>query len=198
METLPTEIIFNILAKMDLPTLMTFSRVSSWADEVTHSLSEFKAIKQHAPNALHGAFAIRAASWVTCQHLFKALCTAECEVCGDFGAYIYLLTYKRVCLLCLSSKPEFLPLRPSSARHKFGIGIDIVEALPHMRSIKGVWTDLKLERGRMHIEFVDRQSAHCAGVAQHGSQQQMEASLSDARARRDRARRKAGHRSLNP
>ena len=39
---------------------------------------------------------------ITCEMLYYKLCTAECEQCGDFGSYLYILTYERVCSLCLS------------------------------------------------------------------------------------------------
>jgi hypothetical protein len=52
---------------------------------------------------------IDAASF-SCETLFEALTREKCESCGRFGGYLYLITCKRVCYLCFTSRKEYLPV----------------------------------------------------------------------------------------
>ncbi|KAF2459722.1 hypothetical protein BDY21DRAFT_176813 [Lineolata rhizophorae] len=135
LDALPLELLQVLLAQLDLRTLTDFRRVNKRALQVVDSIPGYKAITTHAPNALRGILSIGTGRWITCETLHDKLCTVECETCGDFGGYIYALTCKRVCFLCLSEHEAYLPVPFSLARRKFGINRQVLDTLPHFRSL---------------------------------------------------------------
>lgn len=140
LDALPLELLQVLLAQLDLRTLTDFRRVNQRALQVVDSIPGYKAITTHAPNALRGILSIGTGRWITCETLHDKLCTAECETCGDFGCYIYALTCKRVCFLCLSEHEAYLPVPLGLARRKFGINRQVLDTLPHFRSLPGTYS----------------------------------------------------------
>ena len=64
-----------------------------------------------------------------CLKLYEELSTAECDSCGDYGGYLYLVTCRRVCFLCLTENPDYLPILRADAIRKFGLGPDGLKGL---------------------------------------------------------------------
>jgi hypothetical protein len=173
LERLPTELLQGLLPELDLCSLMQFRCVNRRAIEIVESIPQYKAIATYVSNVLQGAVRIGTAKWISCETVYEKLCSAECEQCGDFGGYLYILTCKRVCFLCLSEDDTYLPLLVSHAVRKFGINRQIIRTLPCLESIRGEYL-LEKERHRFHITLVDRESAYRAGVVLHGSPDAME------------------------
>ena len=174
LNTLPLELLHEIIHKLDIHTLTDLRHVNRRAMWLVESDPQYKTIRKHAFNALRGILCIETGRWITCEMLYNKLCTAECEQCGDFGGYLYILTCERVCFLCLVEDKRYLPLRYLHAKKKFGINRSIIRTLPTMRSIPGKYnaTDGKISRG--HLSLVDFDSARRAGIALHGSVSAME------------------------
>ncbi|KAI0484955.1 hypothetical protein GGR56DRAFT_616277 [Xylariaceae sp. FL0804] len=103
LDDLPPELVAMILSELDLRTLTDFRCVNRRAAELVNSLVEYKAITTHAQNALRDILSIEAGRGITCRTLYDKLCTPNCEQCGDFGSYLYLLTCKRLCFFCFYS-----------------------------------------------------------------------------------------------
>jgi len=109
---LPLEILTKVLLALDLPTLTTsFRSVNSRAmNLVDNSLHQYRRVVKYCPDILRAIISINARSF-DCTTLYKALSTEKCESCYQrFGAYLYLITCKRVCYFCLMSGVEYLPL----------------------------------------------------------------------------------------
>jgi hypothetical protein len=170
---IPLEILQNILPTLDVQSLMAFRRVNRMAMEVVESTPQYKAVAKHAPSALRGIICVEAGKNMSLETIHEKLCTAECEECGDFGGYLYILTCKRVCFLCLSQNIRFLPLLRSQAIRKFGLKRHMLRSLPCMTSIPGTYSPLELNR-RERQHLVDYESAYLAGIAHHGSIAAME------------------------
>ena len=110
LDILPLELLQGLLSQLDLCTLTQFRRVNRRAIEVVASIPQYKAVTTHARNVLLGMLSIQTGQHISCETVYKTLCTAECEQCGDSGGYLYLLTCERVCFLCLSNDKRYLPL----------------------------------------------------------------------------------------
>ena len=158
----------HLLIYLDISTLVDFRLVNPRALEITDSIPQWRAIATHAPHVLGCIRAIDTGRWITCESLYDKVCTAECEKCGDFGGYLYILTCKRVCFLCLSEEKSLLPLRFSHAKREYGLNHAIVKTLPRMRSIPGLYSP-KGKKVRDRITLVDRESARQAGITLHGT-----------------------------
>ncbi|OTB03205.1 hypothetical protein M426DRAFT_181004 [Hypoxylon sp. CI-4A] len=177
LDALPPELISVVLSQLDLRTITDFRHVNRQAAELVNSLPEYKAITTHARNALRGILSIGTGRWITCSTLYEKLCMSNCGQCGDFGGYLYLLTCKRVCFLCLSQDRLYLPLLPSHARRKFGLDRQTIEKLPRMRVIPGTYSPN--EKKVTQSVLVDYESALRAGVELHGSLSAMHKYVSD-------------------
>ena len=172
-----------VLSRLDIRTLTNFRRVNQLAMEVLDSILQYKAVATYAHNALRGILSLETGQWISCETLYEKLCTAECEKCGDFGGYLYILTCRRVCFLCLSTDSRYLPLPYSEAIRKFGINCSILNTLPHMRSIPGTYSP-KAKKCNRRLTLVDSESAYHAGITLHGSLSAMQQYVSDVAAQK--------------
>ncbi len=181
LDTLPLELLREILRQLDLSTLTDFRNLNRRAMRLVESFHQYKVIRKHAYNVLRGIMYIKASRWITCEMLYEKLCTAECEECGDFGGYLYILTCKRVCFLCLSEDKRYLPLRYRHAILKFGLDRPILGTLPSMKSIPGTYSPNQ-KKVRAHLALVDFDCARRAGITLHGSVSAMEQYVSSVAA----------------
>jgi hypothetical protein len=183
LDALPPELLQEILSQLDLRTLTDFRRINRRAIELVNSLPQYKAINTHALNALRGILSIETGRWITCRTLYEKLCTPGCEQCGDFGGYLYLLTCKRVCFLCLSQDRRYLPLSPRRASWKFGLDSRIINTLPRMRVICGTYSPNEKRISAPSV-LVDYESALHAGISLHGSLSAMQKYVADMEAQK--------------
>lgn len=157
---LPLELLYSVMASLDLCSISTLRMVNRQSLMTVDSFPPFKCIIKHAHPALHGALMIHSAKWITCEKLFKIICTSECESCGDFAGYVYLITCKRVCFLCLSQDDKYLPYTFTGRKSRaFSRILDI---LPHMRSISGIYSPNEKQESRQ-LCLWDRESVQQCG-----------------------------------
>lgn len=173
LDRLPWELLSAVLVHTDLQTLTNFRRVNQRAMDVVDSLPQYQAILVHIPNALRGILSIGTGHWITCQLLYDKLCTAECERCGDFGDYLYIVTAKRVCYLCFTENETFVLLKREDATLKFGLRRIELAYLPQMKSIPGRYGSSQRYQ-RAGLTLYDFESARNAGIAVYGSIEWME------------------------
>lgn len=177
LDALPLELLHETISQLDLRALTDFRRVNRRAAELVDSLPPYQAIVRHAQNALRGILALGTGRWITCETLYEKLCMSGCEECGDFGGYIYLITCRRLCFLCFTRVRRYYPLLVSQASLMFGLDRSIVETLPCMKTIRGVYA--VREVGTPSSVRVDYESALRAGIARHGSMEAMEKYVTD-------------------
>lgn len=178
LDKLPLELLSKALVQIDLRSLTDLRRVNQRAMEVVDSIMQYQVIVAHAPNSLRGILAIGTGQWITCQKLYDQLCIADCDHCGAFGGYLYLVTCKRVCFFCFSQVPDYLPLPPSDALQRFGLDRRIPKSVPRFRSIPGCYTREETDI-RTRLTLVDSACARQAGIALHGSVSAMEQHATD-------------------
>lgn len=182
LEVLPIEILHEAFPRLDLRSLTYLRLVNRRTMRLVDALPQYSDIIKHAPNALRGILAIGTGSWVSCKALDTSLCTARCEQCGDFGSFLYLLTCKRVCFLCLSSDDVLLPLSPSQACRKFGLKRHHFADLHQMKTTPGTYSPNRkkvLKPGTL----LDHEHVRLAGINLHGSLAAMEQYVAQKQAR---------------
>ncbi|KAK2845244.1 hypothetical protein FQN49_005913 [Arthroderma sp. PD_2] len=178
LEQLPLELLHMMLVQLDIRSLTDFRRVNGRARQLTDSIPQYQKIIKHAPETIRGILSIETGRWFTCENLYKTLCTAECDICGDFGGYLYLLTCRRACYFCFTKHPEYLPLLVSDASRKFGLAREQLSSLPSMRSLPGRYSPRDL-KSSSRLTLVDHSSARDTGVTLHGTVGAMEKYASD-------------------
>ncbi|KAL4891353.1 hypothetical protein BDV59DRAFT_182300 [Aspergillus ambiguus] len=173
LERLPLELIHLALIQLDMQSLTVFRRVNKRARLVTNSIPQYRRILVHAPASIRGSLNIESARFFSCQDLYEKLCTAECDSCGDFGGYLYLVTCRRVCFLCFTETIDYLPLLRKDVIRKFGLDSKQIAGLPHMKSFPGRYSPRGVKCRRRETLF-DYSAARQAGIAVHGTVESME------------------------
>ncbi|CZR48372.1 uncharacterized protein FPRO_12982 [Fusarium proliferatum ET1] len=182
LDCLPPELLEQILLYLDIRALINFQYVNRRSADLVNHLPTYKVIVTHARNALRGILCIQTGKWITCSLLLEKLHTSSCEKCGDFGGYLYLLTCKRVCFLCLSQEKEYLPLGLSHACRKFGLERAEVQKLPCLRVIPGTYSPNEKKANETFL--VDYEAALNWAVAHHGSLDAMHTYVTNQNAKR--------------
>ena len=176
LQVLPPELLLIGLSQLDLH----FRRVNRRALDIVDFYPPYKAINVHARTAIRGILAIGTGEWITPRDLYNSLCRAQCSECDDFAGYLYVLTCKRVCFLCFTKKPRYLPLRHGHAIRKYGITSGIIETLPRMSSVSGTYSPCSREVPE-RVSLVDSESVRQAGITLHGSLEAMKQYVADQR-----------------
>ncbi|THX49089.1 hypothetical protein D6D08_09996 [Aureobasidium pullulans] len=128
---LPLELLYSVMASLDLCSISTLRMVNRQSLMTVDTFPPFKCIIKHAHPALHGALMIHSAKWITCEKLFKIICTSE-----------YL--------------PYTFTGRKSRAFSR------ILDILPHMRSISGIYSPNEKQESRQ-LCLWDRESVQQCG-----------------------------------
>ena len=183
LDCLPPELLSITLAQIDLRSLTDFRRVNQRAMELVDSLPQHRALVTHAPALLRGILSNGTGRWISCQDLFDTFCTAVCEVCGDFGGYVYIITCKRVCFLCLSDESSYLPLLRRDVSCKFGLNSSVISELPTMKSLPGRYSPNE-RICRTRLTLIDSESAWQAAIKVHGTASAVKQYTSELAAKR--------------
>lgn len=128
-------------------------------------LPQYKAITTHALNIIRGILRIDLGPWIACSKLYETLVTSDCENCGEFGGYLYLLTCTRVCFLCFTSSKKYLPIQITNIRRRFGLDLRTLKTLSQMKPISGFYSPEEHNVNDYFPALLDTESAFCAGLA---------------------------------
>lgn len=183
LDRLPLEIIHLALIRLDVQSLTDFRRVNKRARLITDSIPQYKRILAHAPTSIRGSLNIQSARFFSCLDLYEKLSTAECDSCGDFGGYLYLVTCRRVCFLCFTEKTDYLPVPQKDAIRKFGLSSKHLASLPRMKSFPGRYSPRGI-KCRQRETLFDYSAARQTGIAVHGTISSMEEYVSEMASKR--------------
>lgn len=113
--SLPPELHFEILGRVDLQSLLVFRRVNQKAMATRDGMSEFKKVNsyptltlaalnrqeilEYTPNTIRMAIGIRTAHTFTIKDLFAKLCQKSCDMgCGRMAPYVDVFKLSSRCL----------------------------------------------------------------------------------------------------
>ena len=177
LDQLPLEILGHIVSSLDISAIDQFKAMNRRSFEAVNTHPQFKIINLQAHDTLRGLRAIKTDHMITVEALFEKLCTSQCSECGDYGGYIYLVTFERVCCRCFTEKDRYLPLREIDAVKKFGLTLEILRTIPRFQGYPGHYgEELGYFPGEneLYISLIDRASAYGAGIVCHGSFEAMQ------------------------
>ncbi|KAF2226858.1 hypothetical protein BDZ85DRAFT_278775 [Elsinoe ampelina] len=85
----------------------------------------------------------------------------KCELCGDHGGYLYLLTLKRLCFLCQTEDKQVLPLTPARVLYRYNLPEDAVNIIPSALSLPGIYgSEKRFPKEHRPRQLLDPVSAH--------------------------------------
>lgn len=187
LDTLPLELVHEVILALDLQSLTNFRAVSTTARALVNSNPAYRNIITHAPDAIRAYIATSLASSFNTAQLFDTLCAQSCGLCPDFGGFLFLPNCIRCCWACLTQHPDLLTISSSHARVIFGLTKAGTAKVPVLQSIPGFYK-MRTKSCNMIRQFlVSKITARRIGSAIHGSREKMEAHVAKIRAKQDSA-----------
>jgi len=99
---LPTELFHDILADVDILTLVAFRQVNRLARVAVDNVPEYTALFQSHRNVLRAVVASQASAY-SCRELHAELRNnTQCRGCGDDATHLYLITCRLLCQRCFA------------------------------------------------------------------------------------------------
>ncbi|KAF1842493.1 uncharacterized protein K460DRAFT_380330 [Cucurbitaria berberidis CBS 394.84] len=119
LDRLPLELLHDTLFRLDMHSLFKFRQANLRSRQTVDSLKQYQMVVSHGLNLLCALLRTRLAVGISLLDFYNALCTKACTLCGEFGGFISLLTWKRCCFKCLQEAPEFQVQTLNTARKQF-------------------------------------------------------------------------------
>ena len=122
LSVLPSELLYEVLVGVDIPTLTSFRRVNRTARATVDGIPSYAFLVRSHVNVLRAVIAAKAAAY-TCRDLSAELKKTQCRKCNNEATHLYLITCHVVCRRCFTGlwRHDVPPddLSPS-ARERYG------------------------------------------------------------------------------
>ncbi|KAF5656555.1 hypothetical protein FHETE_10945 [Fusarium heterosporum] len=112
LEHLPDELILMILRELDIVSYLQFRGVNTRARSIATNFKDYKTVVKYGRGGLKAILKVRLGHLFTITYLYRVLVSLDCEFCGKFATFLYLITCQRCCFTCLqiSSELRVLPI----------------------------------------------------------------------------------------
>ncbi|KAI1174959.1 hypothetical protein F4777DRAFT_579406 [Nemania sp. FL0916] len=141
LEKLPTELIVQVLKFLDISTYFQFLHTNRRARELATDIREYSLIVKHGLQAFRAFLRTETAHRLTVYELYLCMITENCEFCGEFGGFIYLITAQRCCYECVqfAGETHTMPLRFFTKALRRG-NVPLAQLLKHsLRTSRGAF-----------------------------------------------------------
>ncbi|KAF8529941.1 hypothetical protein JB92DRAFT_3106331 [Gautieria morchelliformis] len=169
LEVLAVELLNEILKYAHLSSVLTFRLLSKRARAVVDASVPYKHILLNAPCIISALVRTGVSSHFTVDEIFRSFTTPNCQVCGMFGAFLWIPECIRCCIPCLRESPELLPMTECDAKAAFGLTKRTLADVPVMISLPGTYTLSKTPQKRAR-RLLSQKRARLAAVAAHGGE----------------------------
>lgn len=136
-DSLPAELVHEVLAHLDVQSFTRLSRTCSGANIILGSNSSYQRLLSHAAEALAALSETGLIYRYSLSQLDAVLQSQCCETCPGYGAFLFLPTCERCCWQCLQFRKERLVVPPGVACKALDLTAEEVQQLPLMSSIPG-------------------------------------------------------------
>ncbi|KAK3117901.1 hypothetical protein LTR53_000314 [Teratosphaeriaceae sp. CCFEE 6253] len=137
LDTLPLELLYQIFSVLDLRSLSHITRTCLRGIATVESHPEYRDLMRYAPVAVTALGLNRVLTVHSTATLHATLCSTACSSCGEYGAFLHLLTSERCCYGCLWRNQSLWAIPIAEARKCFDLSADSVKALPVLRRVPG-------------------------------------------------------------
>ncbi|KAG8668428.1 hypothetical protein FPOAC1_007807 [Fusarium poae] len=162
LDQLPTELLHDILFRLDLYSLLKLRQTNLRSRQTIDSLKKYQVLVSHGLNLFCALLRTRIALQVSLSDFYDALCTKVCSLCGEFGGFMSLLTWKRCCFDCLRDAPEIRVRTLASVRKQFRINKAELAQMNSFKTLPGEYTlDDKVLKSRVTVVSIHQASLIC-------------------------------------
>ncbi|KAI6758467.1 hypothetical protein HG530_010707 [Fusarium avenaceum] len=103
---LPDELVLMILRELDIVSYLRFRGVNSRARSIATNSKDYKTVVKYGMRGLKALLKVRLGHVFTITGLQQVVVSHECEFCGKFATFLYLITCQRCCFTCLQISSE--------------------------------------------------------------------------------------------
>ncbi|KAH8928174.1 hypothetical protein BT69DRAFT_1307366 [Atractiella rhizophila] len=155
---IPLELVIKILTYLDIRSIFAIRQLNLKFRQIIQSLKQFRVVVLHGLDLLCASLRTGIAFDVTLWDFYDLLCTKNCGICGAFGAYVSLLTWKRCCFKCMRKAPEIQMLSLTRLQKAFDLTKAQTRQLKSFKSLPGkyLWDDLVTSNRRIAIASVQQ------------------------------------------
>lgn len=156
LEKLPLELLYDVLVCLDMHSLFKFRQICLRSRELVDSLHRYQMVASHGLNAFCALLRTHLAD-VSLIDFYDTLCIKFCTLCGEFGGFVSLLTWKRCCFWCLQTAPELQVQTVAAARKQFRLTKAEINELKTFKTIPGIYSmDETTQKSRITVVSVDQ------------------------------------------
>ncbi|KAI0506803.1 hypothetical protein F5B22DRAFT_437936 [Xylaria bambusicola] len=140
LDRLPLELLYDTLFRLDMHSLFKFRQTNLRSRQTVDSLKQYQLVVSYGLNLLCALLRTRLAIGISLLDFYNVLCTKACTLCGEFGGFISLLTWKRCCFKCLKEAPETQVYTLTAVRKQFHLTRVELDQLRSFRTLPGIYS----------------------------------------------------------
>lgn len=137
LDVLPLELLHCVLSALDFRSLSRLSRVSHQGKAAVESLPAYREMTTYALRTLKALAQTELIEFHSSTHLRATLRCAQCYYCGEYGAFLFLLTCERCCYNCLNKNQSLRGVSLQVAANCFALTKAQLQQVPVLRTIPG-------------------------------------------------------------
>lgn len=172
LDRLPLEILQWALNLLDFQSLSRVSRASLLAKSVVESLPSYRDLMEHAPQTLKALGLTGLVHVYSAAALHDTLQSEACVSCGEYGAFLSLLTCERCCYECLHQNHALWAIPINQAKKCFGLSLNHLKQASILHSIPGVYSTARFSR-RRSLRLVNVKEAKKLAIMKYGSMENL-------------------------
>ncbi|KAF4457608.1 cyclin f-box [Fusarium austroafricanum] len=140
LDRLPLELLHDTLFRLDMHSLFKFRQTNLRSRQTIDSLRQYQMIASHGLNLFRALLRTRLAIDISLLDFYNALYIKNCSLCGEFGGFISLLTWKRCCFKCLQEAPETQVRTLAAVRKQFRLTKVELGQLKSFKTLPGTYS----------------------------------------------------------
>jgi hypothetical protein len=173
LDRLHLELLDDTLLRLDMHSLLKFRQTNLKSRQTVDSLKQYQMVVSHGLNLLCALLRTRLSIGISLLDFYSALCTKACSLCGEFGGFISLLTWKRCCFKCHKEAPETQVKTLAAVRKQFHLTKVELGQLRTFKTLPGIYSmEESVHRSRIAIvsahqaRLICRRQPHALAQAQ--------------------------------
>lgn len=120
--------------------LFNFRQTNLKSRELSDALKQYEIVATHGLNLLCALLRTRLSVHVSLSDFYQALCTKACALCGDFGGFVFLLSWIRCCFKCLQGALETEAQTLAAVRKGFHLTRFELARLTSFKTLPGIYS----------------------------------------------------------
>lgn len=162
LDRLPFELLFDTLYYLDMHSLFKFRQINLRSRQMVDSLNQYQRVVSQGLNLFCALLRTRLAIDISLLDFYNALCTKTCNLCGEFGGFIFLLAWKRCCFKCLQESPETQMRTLASFQKQLRMTKFELDQLRPFKSLPGIYSmNESVQNSRIAIVSLNQATLAC-------------------------------------